>query len=63
MKHFLMAMFGESGSVSMVRVMSLITCLVALVIALRGGDNALVGILIGTAFGGKVAQKFAEPKV
>lgn len=67
-KRVLSAMFSESGSVSMVRVMSLWSLLMGSIIAVYGvlkgrdltGVTELTAVFIGGAFGGKVAQKMVE---
>jgi len=64
------ALFAESGSVSMMRVLSLITTLAAIAIALWGlylgrdlsGLSILTGVFLSAAFGGKVWQKSLEVK-
>jgi len=64
MKQFFLNLFSDSGSVSMVRLMSLMVCLAACYIALTKGPEELgmVSVLLATAFGGKVAQKAIEVK-
>ena len=62
----------KSGSgVSMMRFMSIICCLAAIVIAIIGlnkpvidysGLSLLCGTFLGAAFGGKIAQKNIESK-
>lgn len=65
----LKALFSEHGSVSMMRLMSLICCVAAIVIAFVGINKPLIdysglGLLcsafLGAGFGGKVLQKKVE---
>lgn len=62
MKAWLQQLFSEQGDVSLLRVMALIVCITACYIAIAKGDTevAVVSVLLGTAFGGKVAQKALE---
>jgi hypothetical protein len=61
-------LFSESGDVSMMRVMSLMSTLTACGIAINAvlnnrdlvGTAAIVGTLVGAAFAGKVMQKGKE---
>lgn len=70
MKEFLLALFSESGSISMIRVLSFICVLTAAFIALhainKGSDlnavSVLCGTFLGAGIGGKVAQKITEAK-
>ena len=71
MKDFIAALFSEKGSISMMRLMSLICCIAAIVVAIAGiskptvdysGISILVGTFLGAAFGGKVLQKRIETK-
>lgn len=57
---YIRELFGEKGDLSCVRVMSFMTCCTGLYLALTHGDVSTIGVLLGTAFGGKVAQRFAE---
>lgn len=67
---FLKRMLSEDGDVSAMRIMSFFSLLVASILSFvgiykkvdLGGLSSLVGIFVGAAFGGKVAQKFAEIK-
>lgn len=68
---FLMALLGERGDVSTVRVMSLWSMVIGSVIALHAvfackaippGVIELVGIFMTAAFAGKVMHKHAENK-
>ena len=57
----------DNGAPSMMRLMSLISLLNALGLswyeAISGkNDITIIAMLLGVAFGGKVAQKFAEEK-
>lgn len=56
------SLFSESGDISMVRVMAFIVCLTACYLALSKGPDevTVIGTLLSTAFGAKVAQKFME---
>lgn len=64
MKKWLWALFSENGSVSMLRVMSLIVCLSGCYLAIARGDEeiGMVSVLLGTAFGAKLGQKIVETK-
>lgn len=65
---FLQDLLSESGAVSAVRVMSLISLGVGSVIAFYGvymgkdlsGLAQVCGVFVGSAFAAKVSQKFAE---
>lgn len=67
---FLRRMFSGDSSVSCMRVMSMLSLLLGAGVAYLQIFNAcklsdsatIVGIFVGSAFGGKVAQKFAEYK-
>jgi hypothetical protein len=62
------ALLSESGDVSTVRLMSLLSLLVGMIIAIYGvyegkdlsGVAQICGVFVGAAFAGKVTQKFAE---
>ncbi len=69
--NFLKSLFSEKSEVSMVRVMSLLSLLTAICIAIAGmlkstpdysGLSMLCGAFLSAAFFGKVAQKHAESK-
>jgi hypothetical protein len=69
MKRILLALFSDSGSVSMMRVMSLICCISAVGIAMYGisrpevdysGLTILCSSFLSAAFAGKVLQKRIE---
>lgn len=70
MKQWLKDLFSDSGSVSMVRVLSLICVFTAAGIAIhavsKGSDlnaaSVLCGTFLGAGIGGKVAQKITEAK-
>jgi len=71
MKKILAQLFSDSGSISAMRVMSIICCLAAILIAIvglhkdapdYGGLSTLCGTFLGAAFGGKVVQKQIESK-
>lgn len=67
---FIRDLFSENGSVSMMRMLSLISLLLAGWIAVRGlethadlsGLSMLCGVFVGAAMGGKVMQKSFEVK-
>lgn len=58
---FLKNLFSENGSISMMRLLSLISLLIGGYLALSGKDTC-VSIFVLAAFGGKVAQKVVEAK-
>lgn len=69
MKSILSALLSDKGSISMVRLMSLLSCLTAIIIAFIGiykptpdysGLSILCGTFLSTAFAGKVIQKRIE---
>lgn len=68
MKEFFRALLSDQGDLSMTRFMSLVCVIAALtisVVCLYKGQSAdsivgLVGVFLAAAFGGKVAQSFAE---
>lgn len=70
MKDFLKSMFSEGSEISSMRIMAMISLLIAGGLAVAGmykGVSAtelsiLCGVFVGAAFGGKVGQKFAENK-
>lgn len=57
--NFLSALFAENGSVSMMRVLSLLSLLIGGYLAIIGKDVS-VSIFVLAAFTGKVAQKALE---
>jgi len=72
MRQFIVNLFSESNSVSMMRFMSLISLLMGCIIAIYGisknpvdysGISLLVSVFITAAFGGKIAQKMQETKI
>lgn len=58
---WLKALFSEDGSVSLMRVMALISLIVGAILAFRGQDNSVI-VFVGSAFGGKIWQKSIETK-
>lgn len=56
---FIKELFSESGSVSMMRVMSLISLLMGCYLASVGKDTS-VSIFLSAAFLGKAGQKYFE---
>jgi hypothetical protein len=61
MRQFLKDLFSDSSNVSMMRVLCFIALMLAGYLALSGHDTS-VPAFVTAAFGGKVAQKFAEIK-
>jgi len=68
---FLKDLLSESGRVSMMRLMSLLSLLASIAIAIIGlnkpivdysGLSLLCGAFLSAAFGGKIAQKSIEVK-
>lgn len=65
-----MSMFSESSDISSMRVLSFLSLVMGGIIATVGmykqvelsGLSMLTGVFVGSAFGGKVMQKFAEVK-
>ncbi len=55
-------MFREDSPISMIRVMSLLSLLAGIALALMGKDGVIVGVFVGAAFTGKVVQKVVETK-
>jgi uncharacterized membrane protein YfcA len=70
MKNFIYQLLNEKGTISALRFMSVLCVFIAGAIAFYGithgsnlGDiSVLCGTFLGTAFGAKVGQKFAEVK-
>lgn len=68
MKKFLLAMFSESGNVSMIRVLSFVCVMTACGIAIAAVSlnrdinaiSVLCGTFLGIGIGGKVMQKGKE---
>lgn len=69
MKDMLKALFSDSGNISMMRVLSLLSCIAAIAIAIIGlnkqpidysGLSFLCGTFLGAAFTGKIMQKRIE---
>jgi hypothetical protein len=71
MIEWLQKLFSENSTVSSMRFMGFIALLLGGVIAIGGlimrvnltELSILVGVFVGSAFGGKAAQKFAEHSV
>ncbi len=59
MTQFLKSLFSDSGDVSMMRVLSLISLIIGAYLALTGHDTS-VSIFVISAFGGKALQKGIE---
>lgn len=67
---FIKQLLSESGSISMVRVMSLVSLIIGSIIGLYGishskdlsGVAQLCAVFVGSAFAGKVGQKIMENK-
>ena len=57
----LIAIFGENSEISIMRVMAVLSLIIAGILAFKG-QNATVGIFVTAAFSGKVAQKYIEAK-
>lgn len=70
MKTFFKALLSESSPVSTVRLMSLVSLVIGAVIGLYGvymgkdlgGIAQVCAVFVGSAFAGKVGQKFMEGK-
>jgi hypothetical protein len=69
MKEFLKQLFSESGGVSAMRVMAMMCCIAAVVIAIMGlskpvidysGLSLICSTFLGAAMGGKLLQKRVE---
>jgi Na+(H+)/acetate symporter ActP len=61
MKNLLLTLFSEKSEVSMMRVMSIISLIIAGVLAFKG-MNESVSTFVYAAFGGKAVQKLIEVK-
>lgn len=61
MKKLLRETFGETGDISCTRVMAMIALFAAIGLAFTGHD-ASAAVFIGTAFAGKVSQRFVETR-
>lgn len=66
---FIKQLFSDGGSVSMMRVMSIICCIASIILAIIGlnrtpidysGLSLLCGAFLSAAFGGKIMQKRIE---
>jgi hypothetical protein len=70
MQNFLKKLLSESGDVSTVRLMSILSLVVGVFIGIYGvceskdlsGIAQVCGVFVSAAFIGKVSQKFAEDK-
>lgn len=70
MKTFFKKLLSDSGDVSMVRVMAILSLVVGVAIGLYGvytskdlsGIAQVCGVFVGSAFAAKVTQKFTESK-
>lgn len=70
LKRLYISLFSENSEISIMRVMSIMSLVFAATISIVGlyqdknlTDLAiLVGVFVGSAFGGKAVQKFAEVK-
>jgi hypothetical protein len=51
--------FGETGDISMMRVMCFMSLCAAIVLAFTGHDNSVI-LFVSAAFGGKCVQKHLE---
>lgn len=69
MKHFILQLFSEKSTVSMMRVMSIMCCTASIAISMIGlskpnidysGLALLSGAFLSAAFGGKIMQKKIE---
>ena len=62
--NFIRSLFSEAGSISMVRVLSLIVVLTACGISIVKGHSeiSVITALLAAGFGGKVIQKVVEKK-
>lgn len=56
---YIREMFGETGDISMMRVMCFMSLCTAIVLAFMGKDTEVL-VFVGAAMGGKVSQKFIE---
>lgn len=61
MRKWAKSLFSETGDVSMMRVMALLSLCFGGYLALVGKDTS-VSIFVGGAFAAKVSQKFVETK-
>lgn len=62
MKKLFYALFSEDSEISIMRVMAVMSLLIGAGLAFKGSDSSIISIFVIAAFGGKVAQKFAEIK-
>lgn len=56
---FLKALFSEESDISIMRIMSVISLLAAIYLAIKG-SNESVPTFVYAAFGGKAVQRFIE---
>ena len=63
MRPWLKALFAENGTVSAMRVMSMMCCLTGCYLAIKDSTAVgMVGTLLGSGLGAKALQKMAEVK-
>jgi hypothetical protein len=62
MKNWLNRLFKDKSDVSSMRVMTMMSLIFGMMAALKGLDANVVAIFVGSAFGGKVSQKYLEVK-
>lgn len=60
MKRLLVSLFSEESEISIMRVMAIASLIIGAALAFKGADASIVSLFVISAFGGKVAQKFAE---
>lgn len=61
MKKLFVALFSEDSDISIMRVMSIISLLIAGILAFKGLDTS-VSTFVYAAFAGKAVQKYLEVK-
>ena len=54
-------LFGETGDMSMMRLLCFISLIAGIILAFTGHDSSVM-IFVTAAFGGKTAQKYIETK-
>lgn len=52
--------FSEKSSISIMRIMAMLSLILGAVLAFHGADASIVGIFVCAAFTGKVAQRYVE---
>jgi len=62
MKSWLNRLFNDKSDVSAMRVMSMMALIFGMVAACKGAGPDVVAIFVGSAFGGKIGQKYLETK-